>query len=427
MPRPVAALFGKGATVTDTTYTTYMQRRPVPPSATSSRGARDLVRLGEYLLAAMRLDGALRCFDAAIARDGGDVRAQCGRGRTLYRMRRPREALRSFEQGLRLGADPVHIAEECWMCAMLAGKFAAAWHIGDLILARRRRADLNRHDQPFHLRHVWDGSALAGRDVLVRCYHGLGDTIQFIRFAPLVKRVARSVTVQAVPALHGLLAGCAGIDRLVSLGYSEPDPPFDVDIELMEVPHALRTTERTIPAEIPYVRVPRRRPMPALRHDPRLRVGLVWRAGDWDGRRSVPLSQLAPLGGMAGIALTNLQRGPGLAELNCPAVPAFADGPGAWTDDLVDTAAMVATLDLVIAVDTMVAHLAGALGVEVWMLLHSSADWRWMLDRDDTPWYPTMRLFRQDSPGEWEPVVEAVANRLRARAAAHRRAPADAQ
>ena len=304
-----------------------------------------------------------------------------------------------------------------WTRAMREGDFAAAWRVSDAVLAHRRPQDLNRRDQPFHLRHVWSGADLAGRHVLVRCYHGLGDTIQFIRYMPMLSRVAASITVQAVPPLHDLLGTVAGIDRIVALDYDRPDPPFEVDIELMELPHAFRTTLATIPATVPYLQADDGRLAAArerIGEEQRLKVGIAWSAGEWDRRRVIPLAGLAPLAAVPGIALFNLQRGPALEEVAAAERHGirFADDPESWTTDILDTAATMRTLDLVISVDTMVAHLAGALGVPVWTLLHAAADWRWMAGRSDSPWYPTMRLFRQADPGDWGPVVATVAARL---------------
>ncbi|HYW06437.1 MAG TPA: glycosyltransferase family 9 protein, partial [Longimicrobium sp.] len=262
-----------------------------------------------------------------------------------------------------------------------------------------------RDELPRHLQPVWNGDPVDGKRVLVRCYHGLGDTIQFIRFAPLLR--AAEVVVWAQPALIPLLRTARGIDRLVPLHDGAPDVEYDVDVEVMELAHLVRATPATLPAEVPYLGA---EPAP-LPRDGRLAVGIVWKAGDWDDWRSVPLPLLAPLAAIPGVHLHILQRGDGLAER--------PDGFGtlAGSDDAAATARVMKALDLVISVDSMPAHLAGALGVPVWTLLHARADWRWMEGRDDTPWYPTMRLLRQRDAGDWRPVIERVAAGLRAMAA----------
>ncbi|HEX7241941.1 MAG TPA: glycosyltransferase family 9 protein [Longimicrobiaceae bacterium] len=293
-----------------------------------------------------------------------------------------------------------------WTRHMRRGEFDAAWEVSDAVL--RARAGRPCWHLPRHEQHVWDGTPVEGKRVLVRCYHGLGDTLQFIRYVPLLAAVAAEVTVWAQPALLPLLRTIRGVGRLLPLHDGDPGVEFDVDVEVMELAHVFRSTLRTLPAGIPYLHAD---PAP-LRRDGRLAVGVVWRAGDWDGRRSVPFPLLAPLAEIPGVELHVLQRGPALAER-----------PAGWgvdsgSDDPLEAARVMRALDLVVTVDSMPAHLAGALGVPVLTLLHSDPDWRWMEGRDDSPWYPTMRLLRQERPGEWEPVIEKVAEELRRLAAA---------
>jgi hypothetical protein len=284
---------------------------------------------------------------------------------------------------------------------MRRGEFEAAWEISDAVL--RSEARMHCRLLPRHLQQIWDGSELTGKRVLIRCYHGLGDTIQFIRYAPLVQSIAAQVIVAVQPELIPLLRTMRDIDRLLTLDAADAEAGYDVDVEVMELPHVFHTSLHTIPADIPYLHVD----PAALRREKQIAVGIVWAAGDWDTRRSIPFSELAPLAGIPGIELHVLQREPALAERT------HGFGVLSGTDDLLATARLVRALDLVISVDTMAAHLAGALGVPVWNLLHADADWRWMEKRNDSPWYPTMRLFRQEKSGEWEPVITAVAAELR--------------
>jgi hypothetical protein len=286
-----------------------------------------------------------------------------------------------------------------WAAAMRVGDFARAWEISDRVLAARLAAGPPPWHAPRHLQWLWDGRPLAGRRILVHCYHGLGDTIQFARFLPPLLRIARDVAVWAQPALIPLLATMRGGFTLLPLDDGAPPTGYDADIELMELPHALRVTHETLPAAVPYFDVP-----PAPRLADCFSVGIVAGAGDWDRRRSVPAPALAPLAGLAGVALFNLQPGRPL--------PGIADASSA---DVLTAAARVRALDLVVTVDTMTAHLAGALGIAVWTLLHAEPDWRWMEGRSDSPWYPTMRLFRQEQPDDWERVIEEVAERIRGR------------
>ena len=285
---------------------------------------------------------------------------------------------------------------------MRRGDFAAAWEVSDEVL-RRRRSEICGQ-LPRHFQWVWNGDSLTGRRVLIRCYHGLGDTIQLIRYAPLVKRVARRVIVWAQPALLPLLGSARGIDELLPLHDGDPEAGFDVDVESMELPHVFRSTAATLPAEIPYLHV-----APAeVAHDGNLQVGLVWTCGDWAPERSIPIELLLPLGDMAGVTLHILQRGSGLDERP----PGF--GVMSGSDEILAAARTIAALDLMISIDSMPAHLAGALGVRTWTLLQAESDWRWMEWREETPWYPTMRLFRQDGGQGWHGLVGRVIEELRA-------------
>jgi hypothetical protein len=287
-----------------------------------------------------------------------------------------------------------------WTDRMARGDFAGAWRVSDAMLERRRGAvarALPRHVQP-----VWDGSPVEGKRVLVRCYHGLGDTLHFIRYAAPLRALAAEVSVFAQRELIPLLRTARGIDRLIPLHDGEPEAEREVEIESMELPHLFRTTLETIPADVPYLHPPRA----ALRREAELEVGLAWRAGRWDHRRSIPFALIAGLGWMPGVRLHLIQRGEALEE--CPAGWGVRSG----SDRVLDTASLMRSLDLVISVDSMPAHLAGALGVPTWLLLHADADWRWMRVRQDSPWYPSMRIFRQSEAGDWSPVVERVMARL---------------
>jgi hypothetical protein len=295
------------------------------------------------------------------------------------------------------GEDP----GAAWMRHMRAGAWSAAWRVSDRVLASH--AGVACWDRPRHEQWVWDGTPLDGRRVLIRCYHGLGDTIQFIRFAPRVKQVAAEVIVWAQPALVPLLRTVDGIDRLLPLHDGDVGVEYDVDVEVMELSHVFRGTPDTLPATVPYLHADPAR----IEANGRLAVGIAWKAGDWDGRRNIPYPLLAPLAQVPGVELHVLQRGSGLAERE--------EGFGilSGSDDPTEAAGVMRALDLVISIDSMPAHLAGALGVPVWTLLQKQADWRWMEGRDDSPWYPTMRLFRQQTAGEWEPVIARVAAELR--------------
>jgi hypothetical protein len=285
---------------------------------------------------------------------------------------------------------------------MRNGDLATAWAISDAVLRQRIELKEAYWNWPRHLQFVWRGEPLADKRVLVRCYHGLGDTIQFLRFLRPLRDIARDVTLWVQPTLLDLAAGAAGVDHVLPLHDGSPESEHDVDVEIMEIPHALRVT--FIPNRVPYLQALH---APQLEPDERvLRVGIVWQGGDWDPRRDVPLPLLRRLAGLPGVRLYSLQGG--LAGAFSHAVPATPMDIGTINH----AATRILELDLIISVDTMVAHLAGALGRPVWTLLHADCDWRWGRDSDQTPWYPTMRLFRQKRAGEWDGVVGTVCEAL---------------
>jgi hypothetical protein len=276
-----------------------------------------------------------------------------------------------------------------WLSLMRRGEFADAWNISDASL--RDRAGKTCWHLPRHEQWVWNGTPLTNKRVLIRCYHGLGDTLQFIRYVPMVRRIAKHVTVWAQPSLLPLLEG-----DVLPLHDGTVDCEYDTDVEIMELAHVFRTTIDSIPNDVPYIHV-----IPAnIDRDRRLAVGIVWRSGEWDERRNVPFRLIESLADIDGVKLFSLQRDPDYYSDRIT----LLDG----ADDPLTTAQLMRAMDLVITIDSMPAHLAGALGVPTWTLLPADADWRWMEDRDDSPWYPTMRLFRQQRSDDWTPVVERV-------------------
>jgi hypothetical protein len=285
-----------------------------------------------------------------------------------------------------------------WLDAMRRGAWEEAWRASDAVL--RARGGTPSWHLPRHEQWVWDGTPVDARRVLVRCYHGLGDTLMFARFLPAVRARAAEVTLWAQPSLLRLLAGLPGVDRLLPLHDGAPDVAYDVDVEVMELAHLVRATPERVGAAVPYLDVP---PAP-LPRDGRLQVGLAWQCGDWNrAQRSVPPAALAPLGRLPGVAFHRLQVGADEA-------PPF--GTDSARGAVYEAARVVRALDLLITADSMPAHLAGAMGVPAWVLLPHDADWRWMAGRDDSPWYPRARLFRQRAPGDWDGVVARVAAAL---------------
>jgi hypothetical protein len=289
-----------------------------------------------------------------------------------------------------------------WIELMRRGDFAKAWAVSDA--AQSLRAGIDCSSWPRHEQFIWNGAPLHGRDVLVRCYHGLGDTIQYLRFLPVLRQIARDVTVWIQPALLPLASYVSGATRSLPLHDGVPNIRHQVDIEISELMHALRVAPEDLAAHVPYIEL---HPAEVPRSTSKRRVGIVWRAGEWNERRSIACEQLEILGTLTYIDWWVLQRGPGLREWR----HTFGHIPD--IDNIVDEARVMAELDLLITVDTCSAHLAGAMGIPTWTLLPYEADWRWMDAREDTPWYPSMRLIRQTSAGDWGPVLSRVVAELR--------------
>lgn len=262
---------------------------------------------------------------------------------------------------------------------------------------------------------VPDLTQIAGKRVHLTAEQGLGDALQFVRYAELVRRTAPFVSVSVRTDLVTLLRTATGVDQVIA--DTEPPPEHDVSVSLMTLPLVFATELATIPAEVPYLAVPQDR-IPAWRSRlgtfPGPRIGLCWWGSQHIPERSVSLQKLAPLFDLDGIQFHALQRD----------IPdddrAFMAGCGRIVDhsaalvNFAETAALISCLDLIITVDTSVAHLAGALGRPVWIMLQRNADWRWLAERTDSPWYPTARLLRQQRQGDWDRVIsQAIASLAR--------------
>lgn len=322
----------------------------------------------------------------------------------LLEAREIAKAIALLEAAESLGADADRCAAGRWHCHMLAGDFAAAWRESDAI---RFRGAEDPH-------RFWDGSSIDGKRIIVRCLHGFGDAIQFLRYAPYLRRRAERVTVEVSPRLVELVRLLPGIDSVVSWEKSAA-VDWDMQIEVMELPYLFRSTLDDLPRTPRYLNLPAKliehigakmRP----RRQPRL--GVVWAAGGWNCSRSIPFEMLLPLLSLDSFEFWSLQGGN--EDTPWKDVAAEYDlkdsaelGPGLMT-----LAGVIANLDLVISVDTMAAHLAASMGVTTFLLLQRAADWRWMTERDDTPWYPSMRLFRQDADGGWPELIHRVRRTL---------------
>jgi hypothetical protein len=330
-----------------------------------------------------------------------------------------KEAEAAARTALRLRPDMPDAQVNLAMVLLLTGHWAEAWpfyearwQVGDLAMQRRA------FPQP-----LWTGAQpLAGRTILLHAEQGLGDTLQFCRYAPLVAAQGARVVLEVQPPLTRLLAGLEGVAQIVATG--DPLPDFDLHCPLMSLPHAFATTPETIPAPVPYLAADpaqQKAWREVLADLPGPRVGLVWAgsARAWlphataiDRRRSMRLADMAPLAQVRGYSFVSLQLGPPAAQLAEPPAGLRIHDATTHLGDFADTAALVANLDLVIAVDTAVAHLAGALGRPVWLLNRFDTCWRWLLGRDDSPWYPGLRQFRRGAQEDWTSVMQRVAATL---------------
>ena len=359
---------------------------------------------------------ALASFARAIAADPRHVDAHYNRGAVLAELGELDEAKRHFERVIALEPQHAFAHYALGLAFLQQGDFARGWAEHEW---RRRGAKLTPDKLVFR-EPLWDGRPLGGRTILLHAEQGLGDTIQFVRYAPLVAERGGRVLLACQPSLKRLLSRLDGVEAVLTGG--DRLPTFDVQAPLMSLPYLLGTTVETIPAQIPYLGIDHElaaRWAERLRDTPGLKVGLVW-AGNptnpHDRRRSMALANLAPLAAFAeqDVSLISLQKGPAGAEAATPPDGLRLIDLGPELTDLADTAALVAQLDLVISVDTAVAHLAGALGRPVWLLVSHVHDWRWLLGRNATPWYPSMRLFHQSRPGDWQSVVSSVCTALHA-------------
>jgi hypothetical protein len=298
-----------------------------------------------------------------------------------------------------------------WTEAMRRGDYEAAWRQTDRIeLPRRSSAAADGFvRQPYHL--LWDGTAFDRRSVVIRCNHGLGDTLQYFRFVPHVNRLARALTIMVQPPLVEMLRGSVDAGQILNGWVDSPRTMHEVEIEIMELAYACRVTTATLPRRVPYLPVKHIREqakaLPVIRNESSLSIGLIWAGSDWDTSRSIPLNVLEPLLHVTGVRWYALQQGREAEAWRD--LPVAIEPLSQHTGDVVTAAAAMLELDLIITVDAMPAHLAGALGRPVWVLLKHCADWRWMREHEDTPWYPTMRLFRQPRPGDWASVAHAAA------------------
>lgn len=409
-------------------------------------GAGLLANLGIALKALGRIEDAVACYDRALAIRPDCASAHYNRGIALKAMDRPAEAIASYERALAIQPAYAQALNNMGNAFRALNRHAEAIVSFDRALALRpgygdaqfgralsllALGDLGVGWPGFERRWerrelapdirdlrkpVWLGDPpVAGKSVLLHSEQGMGDTLQFVRYATVLAARGATVHLEVQAPLKRLLASVPGTNSVVARG--EALPRFDLHCPLMSLPLACGTTLETIPARIPYVRAPK-----ALAEGWAMRldgagpkVGLAWAGNPAhanDRNRSIPMALLQPLLALPGIRFVSLQKPGSGARAGMAELPGHVLDASADLRDFADTAALVENLDLVIAVDTAVAHLAGAVGRPMWLLLPFAADWRWLLEREDSPWYPTARLFRQPAVGDWRSVIDRVRGEL---------------
>ena len=379
------------------------------------RNVRSHVNLAVALTRQGRYDEALRTIErcqpyAATVDD--EVRAFINYPYYLEHEGHVREALQVYED--KLPGLPLVEAHFRYALLLLAtGNYREGWEQYEFRFLTPMYSSARA---PFRA-PVWDGQDLDGKTILLRCEYGYGDTFQFIRYAPLVKALGATVVLHPTEGLFEIADSFPGIDEVVRPG--QGIPPFDFHINLMSLPRVLGTTIETIPAGVPYLRIDNDLAESwrvRLGSDNRLKVGIVSSGNPAhlnDRNRSVPFALLEGLIGLPGIRWFSLQKNPPPADIERMAKCSDLVDLAGQIRNFADSAAIISQLDLVISVDTSVAHLAGALGRPVWVLLPKPAEFRWMTDGDTSPWYPTARLFRQRQAGDWTEVVERLKRSLK--------------
>lgn len=360
-----------------------------------------------------KFDDAMTCCDLALRIDAKNVLALTHNGIVLRNYGKIAEAIDCYDRALEIEPDCVAARLNRAMLLLKSGDFARGWPEYEW---RWKQVTVRI---PYTSAPLWDGSPLDGRTILLHAEQGKGDIIQFIRYVQLTKQRGGRVIVSADPSAMPLLEMAHGVEQLVSR--DDPPPPHDLQAALMSLPACFGTTVETIPADVPYFTPPTlliEQWRNELKRIDGLKIGIAWQGNPkypGDRQRSIPLAQFSPLAELSGATLVGLQIGYG-TEQQSQVADKFTVVQLAGSDnahlDFPNTAAIMQGLDLVVTSDTSIAHLAGALARPVWVALPLACDWRWMTHRDDTPWYPNMKIFRQRVSGDWFSVFNEMKKNL---------------
>jgi tetratricopeptide (TPR) repeat protein len=372
-----------------------------------------LVNRGSALTSLGRLDEAIEAFGRALALRPDYVRARLGRGAALAALNRHQQALKDFDAVLAADKNNADAQHNAALSLLTLGDYARGFQKYEARWLRTGMPGRRSIGKP-----LWLGEyPLARKSILVHAEQGLGDTIQFARYVPQLARAGAKVVLEVQPALCSLLSRLDGVASVVARG--ETLPAYDVHCPAGSLPLALRTEVSSIPANVPYLaanedRVARWRERIERLPSPRIAVAWAGSADHANDRnRSITFERFAPVLAGQG-SFISIQREPRRGDTDALARLPNVTHVGDALIDFEDTAAVLALADLLISVDTSVVHLAGAMGRPVWVLVPFQPDWRWLLDREATPWYPSVRLFRQPKPGDWESVIATVRDSLSA-------------
>ena len=367
-----------------------------------------LNNLGTCLRQQGRSEESIEFLEQLTAGAAGFVEGHYNLANSLRDAERLEQSIGAYRRALEIEPDSPKVLAGLGISLLLSGEFESGWE------AYESRLNVEAGAIPHGCAPLWGGDSLAGKTIMLFAEQGFGDTLQFVRYAQAIKEMGATVFLECQPPLKTILASCEYLDGIFKRG--EPLPAFDVAAPLLSLPRLLGTRLNNIPAADYLSASPELIDAwtQRLHHIDGLKVGIAWQGAPGhlsDARRSFPLSSLGPVANREDVTLIALQKGHGVEQIGAVdfAVHQLGDDVDETNGAFMDTAAVMKCLDLVITSDTSIAHLAGALCVPVWIALSKGPDWRWLLDRSDSPWYPTAKLFRQSTAGEWSDVFERIA------------------
>jgi Flp pilus assembly protein TadD len=381
----------------------YRQSLAIEPNIPSHHS-----NLGNALRAVNRWEEALQHHFRAVGLQADYVEGFFNLGLTLRDMGRLDEAIGCFARANQLQPDNVRAQVEAAVAKLMRGDLQAGFREYE---ARRQLAD---HPHPDFREPAWEGEDISGRTLMLYPEQGLADALQFSRYSPLLRQRGIRVITLVQPLLRDLFRQSGLFDDVVAEG--EPLPNFDCHASMLSLPALFGTSMATVPAEVPYLKASEKQRIRIGAHSrTRLKIGIYWAAmpgHPLDRQRSCPLTQFLTLADNPDVLVFSLQGGAQQKDIEVLGATGLIHDVGRGVFDFAEAASVLTQLDLLISIDAPIAHLAGAMGLPAWVLLPHSADWRWMMQRPDSPWYPSLRLFRQAAPGEWGPVLSQVRTSL---------------